>query len=181
MNPIPPIGHTIAGYQLVRMIGKGGAGAVFLGHRESAPPPMPTEAAIKILVLPWQLDDNDDKRAKFYKRFAREAETLQRLRHSHIVSLLGFGEEGSYTYMILPYLVGGTLADKLTQSISPMPFSEVMTYLGQLADAIDYAHTQNVVHRDIKPANVLLDTAGQVYLSDFGIVRLLEETRTQDT
>src|SRR5258708_11644086 len=87
-------------------------------------------------------------------------------------------------YMAQPYLRGGTVAERLaaqTRQTGPMPLAEAAALLGQLADGLEYAHRQGVIHRDIKPANVLLNEQGQAYLSDFSIVRLLEDTHTQLT
>src|SRR5262249_14390438 len=85
------------------------------------------------------------------------------------------------TYMVLPYMRGGTLAAHLMQRASPFPLTEAAELLRQLADALDYAHNQGVVHRDLKPGNILLDDAGQAHIADFSIARLLSETQTNLT
>jgi peptide/nickel transport system substrate-binding protein/oligopeptide transport system substrate-binding protein len=167
------IGRVLGDYRIERLLNTGGTGAVFLGQRVEPPQ---EKVAVKILVLPWQASAAD--RASFYLRFQREAETLKSLQHPHILSLVAFGEDNGAPYMVLPYMEGGNLADVLARQEGQMPFSHVATYLDQLASALDYAHAQGVVHRDIKPANVLLDTQGQVFLSDFSVARLLDTTRT---
>jgi serine/threonine-protein kinase len=172
------------------MLGKGATGAVFLGRRledsprtvdrpPSVPITLPDEAAIKVLILPWQLEE--DGQADFKARFLREAHTLQRLQHPHIVSILDHGEDPvtGHLYMVLPYLSGGTLATALGSE--RMPLDAVASTLMQIADALDYAHSQLVVHRDIKPSNILLDGQHQAFIGDFSIARILAETHTRLT
>lgn len=186
-GPESLIGQSVAGYRLERLLGIGLTGAVFLGRREgdapaavegteSLPVERPLEAAIKVLILPWQL--TPDERADFRTRFDREAETLKRLRHPNIVSLLDSGtdEQSGYTYMVLPYLAGGTLADYFASHQGLIPLGTVSTILTQIAGALAEAHAQGIVHRDIKPANILLDEQHRLYLTDFSIARLLAET-----
>lgn len=173
------VGRVIGGYRLNRLLGSGGTGAVFLGEREDSLPAgdaPPEQAAIKVLIPPMQLSANDQ--AEFRTRFRREAEALQQLRHPHILSVRALGEDEAtgLPYMVLPYLDGGTLATRL--AAGALALTEASQYFAQLADALDYAHGQMVVHRDIKPANILLDRQGQVYLADFGLVKLFDGTRT---
>ncbi|HEU4783375.1 MAG TPA: serine/threonine-protein kinase [Ktedonobacterales bacterium] len=177
-GPEALIGRELAGYRLDSVLGMGATGAVFLGRRAAEEGDGKTaEVAIKILLLPWQM--TADERGTFRKRFVREAETLQQMRHSNIVSVLDFGEQDGLTYMILPYLSGGTLATRLSLGSRPLP--EADRYVTQIASALDYAHSLGVIHRDIKPQNVLLDAEGNAHLSDFSIARLLEESRTKLT
>lgn len=186
-GPESLIGQSVAGYRLERLLGIGLTGAVFLGRREgdapaavegteSLPVERPLEAAIKVLILPWQL--TPDERADFRTRFDREAETLKRLRHPNIVSLLdsGTGGQSGHTYMVLPYLAGGTLADYFASHQGLIPLGTVSTILTQIAGALAEAHAHGIVHRDIKPANILLDEQHRLYLTDFSIARLLAET-----
>jgi serine/threonine protein kinase len=181
-GPEALIGRELAGYRLDSVLGMGATGAVFLGRRiaeaeEKEGDGRPAEVAIKILLLPWQM--TADERGTFRKRFVREAETLQQMQHPNIVSVLDFGEQDGLTYMILPYLSGGTLATRLSLGSRPLP--EADRYVTQIASALDYAHSLGVIHRDIKPQNVLLDAKGNAHLSDFSIARLLEESRTKLT
>jgi serine/threonine protein kinase len=167
------LNQIISGYRVEKLLGRGGTGMVFLGVRVDNPD---DRVAIKILAPAWSIadDEMDDLR----RRFLREFDTYQRLRHKHIVPIRAFGQtitddNITLSYMILPYLEGGTLTELMTKEMLPLP--TVARYLGDLADAIDYAHGKGVVHRDIKPANVLLNAKGEVFLSDFGIAHLFEQ------
>jgi serine/threonine protein kinase len=163
------IGQTIAGYRLLRILGKGGMGAVFLGLDDSQ-----AQAAIKIL-LPSRYVLSETRTA-FQARFMREAKTLSSLHHPHIVPVLSYGKKDDLSYIVMPYLPGGTLSSRIQAKRKPLPFTEITRYAHQLASALDYAHAQRVVHRDIKPGNVLLDADGNVFLSDFGIARFFESS-----
>lgn len=191
-GPNALIGQIVAGYRLERVLGVGATGAVFLGARtaagegtpgdESAPTPsaLPTTAAIKLLYVPWQLAD--EQAEEFRRRFLREAQTLSELKHPHLLPVLASGQDAAtgHLYMVMPH-IAGTLASRLTAAGGALPLDEAASILDQLAGALDYAHSQGVIHRDIKPANILVDEQGQVYLGDFGILRLLDESRTQLT
>ncbi|MBV9616597.1 MAG: protein kinase [Ktedonobacteraceae bacterium] len=165
------IGQTIAGYRLLRILGKGGMGAVFLGQSLDD---VQEQAAIKVL-LPSQYVLSETRTA-FQTRFMRETKVLSSLHHPHIVPILGFGKLDELSYIVMPYITGGTLSAHMKGSRNPLPFTEIMRYAAQLASALDYAHAQGIVHRDIKPGNVLLDADGNVFLSDFGIARFYDSS-----
>jgi serine/threonine protein kinase len=165
------IGQTIAGYRLLRILGKGGMGAVFLGQRLDD---SQAQAAIKIL-LPSRYVLSETRTA-FQARFMREAKTLSSLHHPHIVPVLSYGKKDDLSYIVMPYLPGGTLSSRIQAKRKPLHFADIARYAHQLASALDYAHAQRIVHRDIKPGNVLLDVAGNVFLSDFGIARFFESS-----
>ena len=165
------IGQTIAGYRLLRILGKGGMGAVFLGqHLDDSQ----AQVAIKILLPSRYV--LSETRVAFQARFMREAKTLSSLHHPHIVPVLSYGKMDDLSYIVMPYLPGGTLSSRIQAKRKPLPFVEIARYAHQLADALDYAHAQGIVHRDIKPGNVLLDADGNVFLSDFGIARFFESS-----
>ncbi len=165
------IGQTIADYRLLRILGKGGMGAVFLGERLDD---SQAQVAIKIL-LPSQYVLSETRTA-FQTRFMREAKALSSLHHPHIVPVLSYGKMDELSYIVMTYMAGGTLSSRIPPKQKSLPFTEVMRYATQLASALDYAHAQGIVHRDIKPGNVLLDADGNVFLSDFGIARFFESS-----
>ena len=103
----------------------------------------------------------------------REAQAASDLDHAHILSVYSYGEHQGLPYIVMPYLPGGTLADHVKRE-GPLSLRVAQSYLKQIADALDYAHKCGCVHCDVKPANILVGDDGQVVLSDFGIVRLLE-------
>jgi eukaryotic-like serine/threonine-protein kinase len=167
------IGQNISGYRIEKLLGRGGTGMVFLGVRFDNPS---DRVAIKILAPAWSI--TDDEMESLRRRFLREFDTYQRLRHAHIVPIRGFGQtitddDLTLSYMILPYLEGGTLTEVMAKGLMPLP--TIAAYLRDLADAVDYAHSKAVVHRDIKPANVLLNNEQRIFLTDFGIAQLFDQ------
>lgn len=161
-------------YQLLRRIGKGGMGDVWLGDD----PRLHRQVAIKILPTHNQQD------REYTLRFEREARAAAALNHPHILPIHDYGEQPLpngqvITYLVMPYISGGSLADRIAASIASRslisPY-EAITYLSQAAEAIDYAHSQGIVHRDIKPANMLLRADNWLMLTDFGIARMLSNT-----
>ena len=196
----PLIGREIAGYRLEALLGSGINGKVYRARRIAKPAEAaeeseateateaiePSEAgassawpdvvAIKALLPDERM--TSEQNAEFRRRLRREAETLQRLHHDNILSVLDVRtEDGDLAYMVMPYLANGTLAKLM--SIGTLPFAEVERIITQLASALDYAHAQGFVHRDIKPQNILMDDQGNPLLADFGLVRLLDSTRSQ--
>ena len=147
-------------YQLVRLLGRGGMGAVYLA-REPA-----LDRAVAIKVLPPEASDSSSR-----ERFRREARTAAKLTHPNIVPLHTFGEADGMMYFVMGYVQGESLADRLRREGQLSP-DEARRLLAQIADALDYAHRQGVVHRDIKPDNILLDdSSGKPMLTDFGVAK----------
>lgn len=165
------LGKNIGSYHLSKLIGMGGTGAVFLGRDNNG-----HEMAVKILIPPMLISEESLK--EFHKRFQREAEILSQLNHPYILPVRDFGtdESSGFPYMVMPYKSGGTLVEQI--QAGPLPFDRVMKYVWQLAQALTYAHKQNIIHRDIKPANVLLDEKGDAYLADFSIAKLFNLSTT---
>ncbi len=176
LNADTLIGQIVGGYRLDRVLGRGGAGVVYLGHV----PDHPTHyVALKVLIPPGQMTAQEQ--GEFRLRFLREATTLTWLRHPHILAIQFASEDpaSGLVYMVMDYLAGGTLEDLLRRG--PLSLPQVSDYVTQLAGALDYAHSLNVIHRDLKPANVLLDDRQNIYLADFGIAKLLDASATMMT
>ncbi len=108
--------------------------------------------------------------ARVMERFEREAKTLGRLTHPNIVPVIDFGEHEGAPYLVMPYLPGGTLKDKLGR---PMPARQAARLLVPVADALTFAHNLGIIHRDVKPANILLTGDERAMITDFGIAKLL--------
>ncbi len=148
--------------QIVRPLGKGGMGAVYLARDVF----LDREVAIK--TLPVDSGGTEEQR----ERFRREARIAARLTHPHIVPLHSFGQAEQTLYYVMGFVRGETLAARLDREKKIAP-DEVRRILAQIADALTYAHEQDVIHRDLKPENILLDDAsGRAVLADFGIARL---------
>src|SRR3712207_33619 len=151
-----PENRILGSYRLLERIGKGGMGEVYRGEHLK----LGREAAVK--VLPSNLVSEED----FLKRFEREASSAAKLEHPNILPVYEYGEQPT-PYLVMPYVKGGTLKEKM--SAGKLSQGEIINYLRQMAEALDYAHSEGIIHRDVKPANMLLDDRGRLYLSDFGI------------
>jgi len=149
-------------YQIVRLLGRGGMGAVYLA-RDLA---LHRVVAIKVLRQEFRSRPED------CERFRREARMTARLSHPNIVPVHAFGESRGLLYFVMKYVDGESLADRLRRE-GRLPSAEVRRILADLALALDYAHRQGVVHRDLKPENILLDAeTGRPLVADFGVATL---------
>jgi hypothetical protein len=156
-----------AGYRTVRRLGRGGMGVVDL-----ALDPSGHQVALKRISLHGTPEEVATARG----RIRREADVLRKLDHPALVQLVDVFDEESELVLVMPYLGGGTLADRVASS-GPLPAEEVMAMAGRLLDGLAHAHRSGVVHRDIKPANVLFDAEGNAYLGDFGAATTRDVTR----
>jgi serine/threonine protein kinase len=121
---------------------------------------------VAVKVLPPHLSSSAESR----QRFEREAKTISQLSHPHICALYDVGREGETEYLVMEYLEGETLSDRLLKG--PLPFEQVLRYGIEIADALDKAHRQGIVHRDLKPGNVMITKSG-VKLLDFGLAKAI--------
>ncbi|MCK7519690.1 MAG: serine/threonine protein kinase [Ignavibacteriales bacterium] len=110
---------------------------------------------------------------EFVKRFQQEARIIANLEHPHILPAFDFGEDDGVTYFVMRFLDAGTLKERMNGGA--LPWAEIDRLFTQLAEALGYAHDHGIVHRDLKPANALVDTDGNLFLTDFGIAKLLED------
>lgn len=160
-------------YQIIRTIGRGSMGVVFLGAEVETG----RQVAIKTLALEEETDS--DQIADIRARFFREAETAGRLKQPCIVDILDSGELHNLAWIAMEYLPGQSL-EAWTSPDKLLPLSDVLALVRQVALALDYAHMQKVVHRDIKPGNIVYDpNTGKVTVTDFGVARMTDINRTR--
>ncbi len=167
-------GKQLGNYEVIRRIRVGGMGAVYEGKQRTA---FDRRVAIKVILGDYATDRD------MRRRFAREAQTVARLHHPHILPLIEFGEEQGMLFLVMPFIDGGTLTSYLRRSLPPL--AEVAAIYQQLLDAVEYAHDAGLIHRDIKSSNVLLEQrrsgAPYVYLADFGLVRNSRKAELEQT
>jgi serine/threonine protein kinase len=161
-------GKVLGTCTLIQLIGRGGMGAVYLAQQTR---PV-RRVAVKVL-LPDLLKSGDVDTG-FHARFQREANLIAQLEHINIVPIYEFGEQDGLTYLVMPYLTGGSLRDVLARR-GKLSLYETIAYIEQAAAALDYAHAHSIVHRDLKPANFLLHADGRLVLADFGIARMMQD------
>jgi serine/threonine protein kinase len=150
-------------FRIVERIGAGGMATVFKAYQ----PTLDRYVAVKVLPAYHARDP------VFVKRFVQEARSVARLAHPNIVQIHDFGEQDNITYIVMEYVDGGTLKDRLKRALPP---GEAIDFIIQAAEGLDCAHRNGIVHRDVKPANMLLRKDGHLLLSDFGIAKILEGT-----
>ncbi|HUF19770.1 MAG TPA: serine/threonine-protein kinase [Burkholderiales bacterium] len=160
-------------YQVEKELGKGAMGVVYLGKD----PKIGRVVAIKTMALSQEFDA--DELADVKERFFREAETAGRLNHPNIVTIYDAGEEHDLAYIAMEFLKGRDLVPH-TKPAALLPLPKVISLVERVADALGYAHRQNVVHRDIKPANIMWDPdADALKVTDFGIARITDSSKTK--
>jgi serine/threonine-protein kinase len=158
------IGTTLnSRYRLEGQIGSGGMSTVYLAFDET----LEREVAVKIM----HRDISRDPSA--LERFRREARTVAKLSHPHVVMVIDAGEDDGHPYIVFEYIRGETLKDRIRRD-GPLPVSEAVAYAIEVGRALQAAHERGLVHRDIKPQNVLIDEEGRAKVTDFGIARGLE-------
>ncbi len=152
-------GSRLGPYEILAPIGAGGMGEVYRAKDTRL------ERTVAVKVLPAHLSSSAEVR----QRFEREAKTISALSHPHICALYDVGNQDGVEYLVMEYLEGETLSDRLAKG--PLPLEQVLRYGIEIADALDRAHRQGIVHRDLKPGNVMLTKSG-VKLLDFGLAKV---------
>jgi len=160
-------------YEIEKELGKGAMGVVYYGKD----PKIGRVVAIKTMALAQEFEADELQDVK--DRFFREAETAGRLNHPNIVSIYDAGEEHDLAYIAMEFLKGKDLVP-FTKPDTLLPLPKVMSIIARVAEALDYAHKQNVVHRDIKPANIMYDPETDTpKVTDFGIARITDSSKTK--
>jgi serine/threonine protein kinase len=158
--PIEP-GTKLGQYEVQEFIGQGAMGTVYRAYHAQ----LERTGAVKVMQA-----ISPDKDA--VSRFRHEAQAIARMRHPNVLNVFDFGEFEGTPYMIVEYVPGGSLADRLT--LGPLDRSTALRFLRGIGAGLDYAHSQGIVHRDVKPANVLLERDETPVLADFGLAKLLQ-------
>lgn len=161
-------GKQLRPYQIVAPLGEGGMAAVYRAFQ----PSVNRYVAVKVLPQYFARDP------QFAARFEREAHLLAQLQHPNILPVFDYGtaevEGGKYTYIAMPLIKGGSLESLMHRQ--RLDFKAIRKVITQVGDALDYAHSLNLIHRDVKPANILIDERGNCLLTDFGLARMVEGT-----
>ncbi|MEP6767714.1 MAG: protein kinase, partial [Acidobacteriota bacterium] len=159
-------GSRLGPYEIVAPLGAGGMGEVYKARDTRL------ERTVAVKVLPARLSDSPAVR----QRFEREAKTISQLSHPHICAIYDVGREGETEYLVMEYIEGQTLADRLARG--PLDLDQTLRCGVEIADALDFAHRQGIVHRDLKPGNVMLTSSG-IKLLDFGLAKAFSPTTAQ--
>ena len=157
-------GQRLDKYHLIRLLGTGSFGEVYLAEQVYRK----TQVAVKVLP---QLANDD------IAGFLNEARTVV-LRHPNIVQVLDFGIDNRIPFIVMEYIPNGTLR-QLYPNGTRIPLDDLISYIKQIADALNYAHDENLIHRDVKPENILLRLNKEVLLSDFGIATIARSSHSQ--
>ncbi len=162
---MPQARKQLGKYEIIERLGSGRMAEVYKAYQ----PSLDRYVAIKLLH-PFLADDPE-----FKDRFEREARNVARLKHPNIVQVHDFeyGAQSESSYMVMELLTGGNLQDLIRQA--PLAPGAAARLLGQIASALDYAHSEGVIHRDLRPGNVLLDRSGNAILTNFGLARMVDE------
>jgi serine/threonine protein kinase len=160
----PSVPKCIGPFEMLAKIGQGGFATVYKAQHQ------PTGKVVAIKVIPRALEQMPG----ILERFQREFTVIRGLRHPHIVRSIGFGKEGDIAFVILEYVAGQNLHERL-ENQGCLSYDEIRTTFLQIADALRYLHAHGVLHRDIKPSNIFLTASNDAKLGDFGLLKQLTE------
>jgi serine/threonine protein kinase len=158
------LGQIIGRYHLLEKLGEGGMAVVYKAFDTR----LECEVAVKLIHTDRMKQETANTTVR---RFAREAKAVAQLSHSNIVKVTDYGDHEGVPYLVMEYINGGTLKDKLGK---PLPYQEAAKLLLPIARALQYAHSRKIIHRDVKPSNILISEAGELKLIDFGIAKVLD-------
>jgi len=165
------VGTAVGPYKIVEKLGQGGMATVYKAYHEA----LDRYVAIKVLHAAFKDDET------FLRRFTREARVVAKLEHTHIVPVYDFAEHDGYPYLVMRFVEGETLKERMSQGA--LTRAEILRIAAAMAQALDYAHQNGILHRDIKPSNILLTKGGGVFIADYGLARITqagESTMSQD-
>ncbi len=157
-------------YEVIERVGGGGMAIVYKAHDSL----LNRKVAVKVLRQQYTNDDD------FIRRFRREAQAAASLSHPNIVSIYDVGQDDDVYYIVMEYIEGSTLNDKIKEA-APLQIEEAVHIASQICDALDHAHQNEIIHRDIKPHNILIGKNGRIKVTDFGIARATASTDITQT
>ncbi|MBI1878220.1 MAG: protein kinase [Chloroflexi bacterium] len=157
------------GYELKELVGIGGMASIYKGFDQN----LSRWVAIKTIPILAQADD--DTHEELLARFRQEAQAIAQLRHPNILTIYGYGEEKGWAYIVMEYVAGGSLKDRLEPD-QPFDWRQALNVVIPLSKALTLAHEQGIIHRDIKPANILMPAEDWPLLADFGLAKMLRST-----
>jgi serine/threonine protein kinase len=163
------IGQIFGGYELKELVGTGGVASIFKGFDEK----LARWVAIKL--VPVQSSPGNTEETQLV-RFRQEAQAIAALRHRNILTIYGYGEEEGWAYIVMEYVPGGSLKDRIEPG-QPLPWKQALTISIPVSEALAFAHKHNIIHRDIKPANILMPQDDWPLLADFGLAKMEHSTR----
>lgn len=155
---------SIGRYEIISELGRGGMGTVYKGYD----PRFERDVAIKVMAAEFLHQPN------FRTRFEREAKSIAGLEHPAIVPVYDVGEEEGIPFLVMRFMHGGTLTDRIYQQ-RRIPAAQAVAIISRIAQGLDAAHAKGIIHRDVKPDNILFDDQESAYLTDFGLVKLTED------
>lgn len=163
------IGRTFGGYKLKELVGAGGVASIYKGFDER----LARWVAIKVISIATTGGETEET---VLARFRQEAQAIAALRHRNILTIYGYGEEEGYAYIIMEFVPGGSLKDRIDNG-KPFSWDQALTIAIPVSQALAFAHEHNIIHRDIKPANILMPQEDWPLLADFGLAKMDHSTR----
>ncbi|MCA9894429.1 MAG: serine/threonine protein kinase, partial [Anaerolineae bacterium] len=154
-------GDQVGAYTIKQLVGQGGMATVYRAYHAQ----LDRDVAIKIMLQDYRDDPH------FVARFEREARIVASLEHPHIVPVYDFNQHEGNPYLVMKYIEGRTLKQRLLKGA--LPLDEVLSIMSAVGDALTYAHGKGVLHRDIKPSNIVIDIQETPYITDFGLARMV--------
>ncbi len=155
-------GEIVGAYKIIEQLGQGGMATVYKAYHAAL------DRYVELKVLHPDLNGDPT----FTARFQREARVIAKLEHPHIVPVHDFAEYDKYPYLVMKFIEGETLSERLKRG--PLTSAEINDVVDSVGAALTYAHQQGILHRDVKPSNVLIATDGHIYLADFGLARIAQ-------
>lgn len=161
-------GQHFGGYELQELVGAGGMASIYKGFDETL------SRWVAIKVIPIQASGSAEE--TMLERFRLEARAIAALRHRNILTIYGYGEEEGWAYIVMEYVPGGSLQDRMKPN-QPFDWQQALVVIAPVSDALAFAHVRGVIHRDIKPANILMPQDDWPLLADFGLAKMEESTK----